>query len=141
VREARAGDKVKVHYRGFLEDGTVFDSSREREPAEFLLGGGKFIPGFEHAVVGMTEGDTKEVSIEPEEAYGSYRKNLLFVVDKSKVATDVEAHVGMELRVQSSKGTFYFIVRDMTEDTLTLDANHPLAGKVLNFQIELLAVL
>jgi peptidylprolyl isomerase len=141
MTEAKLGDKVRLHYEGSLEDGSVFDSSRDREPVELVLGRGAFIPGFENAVVGMTAGDTKEISIDPEEAYGSYRKDLLFIVEKSKVPAHVKPQVGMELRFRSSKGTFYFIVRDVAEDTVTLDANHRLAGKVLNFEVELLTIL
>ncbi len=141
-QQVKAGDTVRVHYSGFLEDGTVFDSSLERDPFEFTLGQGMVIPGFEDAVMDMKVGETKTVDIPNEKAYGPYRDELLVVVEKSQVPPHIEPSVGMALQIRTPEGTVTNVnVTDMDDDTITLDANHPLAGKDLIFEIKLVEIL
>jgi peptidylprolyl isomerase len=142
MAEAKLGDRVRVRYRGFLNDGTVFDSSPAVEPLEFTIGEEKIIPGFEQAVIGMREGDTKGVSIPPEDGFGHRRKDLVLIVNKSDIPAQINPHLGMELEIRSHHGgTAPVTVTDVTEETVTLDANHELAGKELNFKIELVEIL
>jgi peptidylprolyl isomerase len=138
---AKVGDKVRVRYRGFLNDGTMLNSP-EMEPLEFTIGEEVVIPGFEQAVIGMKEGDTKGVSIPPEDGFGPRRKDLVLVVNKSDIASHINPHLGMELEIRSyDGGTASVTVTDITEETITLDGNHELAGKELNFKIELIEII
>ena len=140
--EARNGDTVKVHYTGMLEDGTIFDSSREREPLEFTIDEGQLIPGFEEAVKGMTPGETKTVEIPPEKAYGPRYEDAVLQVPRDRMPEGLDPQVGDQLQVQSTSGqTFPALVTEVTDKVVTLDANHPLAGKTLTFEIELVAIL
>lgn len=143
MSKVKEGDTVKVHYTGKLEDGTVFDTSRQRnEPLEFTLGEGQLIPGFEKAVVGLEVGDDTTVDIPSKEAYGERREELEVVVPKSDLPDSVEPEVGMQLQMQQ-KGSQQAIpvqITDVTDDQVTLDANHPLAGKKLTFDIELVEI-
>jgi FKBP-type peptidyl-prolyl cis-trans isomerase 2 len=142
MAQAKKGDIVRVHYRGLLQDGTVFDSSLEREPFEFTLGQGMVISGFENAILGMNEGETKRVEIKAEDAYGSYRDDLLMIVEKSMLPPNIDPIVGMNLRISSPDGNYKVVtVIDVTDNTITLDANHPLAGKDLIFEIKLLEII
>ncbi|HNT69981.1 MAG TPA: peptidylprolyl isomerase [Syntrophorhabdaceae bacterium] len=139
--EAKENDKVKVHYKGSLQDGTVFDSSENRQPLEFTIGQGMVIPGFEKGVVGMCEGDTKVISIEAEEAYGAYRQDLVGVVDKSRIPDDIDLKIGMVLQVRSPEGSVTnVVVSAITDNDVTLDMNHPLAGKELLFEVTLVEI-
>jgi len=139
--QAKMGDKVKVHYTGFLEDGSVFDSSLEGEPFEFTLGEGKVIKGFEDAIIGMNEGETKTISIPPEDAYGPYRNDLIITINRSEISLGFEPIVNMPLQLHSPEGkVFNVVIKSVTEDTIELDANHPLAGKRLLFEIKLLKI-
>ena len=141
MAQAKTGDAVKVHFNGFLGDGTLFGSSRGNEPIELTIGEGKLIPGFESAVIDMEEGDKKTVTIPPEDAFGLYRKNLVTTVNKSKIGSDVEPEVGKTLIFRGGEDqNVTATVRDVTENEVTLDANHPLAGKELTLEIELLEV-
>lgn len=141
MAQVKTGDKVKVHYVGSLEDGTVFDSSREGEPMEFAVGERMLIPGFEDAVIGMSVGDSKTVSIPPEDAYGSSIEELVTVVERSQIPSSLEPKIGMMLQANSDDGMVVpFTVKEVTEDSVTLDGNHPLAGKGLTFKIELLEI-
>ncbi|RMD93594.1 MAG: peptidylprolyl isomerase [Calditrichaeota bacterium] len=138
---AKSGDKVKVHYKGMLDDGTVFDSSFDSEPLEFVIGENMVIPGFENAVKGMNVGDTKKFSVPPEEAYGPYREDLVVEIDRSHVPPHIDLELGMMLQVRSQEGSVTNVkVTEIGEETVTLDANHPLAGKALTFEIELVDV-
>ena len=138
---ADKGDTVKIHYTGKLEDGTVFDSSREREPLEFKIGEGKLIPGFEKAVEGMDEGDNKTFNIPAEEAYGQVRDELIAEFDKSDFPEHIEPKEGMMLQLKNQNGQPMNVqVKDVGEEKVILDGNHPLAGKDLTFDIELLDV-
>ncbi|MEK7851198.1 MAG: peptidylprolyl isomerase [Deltaproteobacteria bacterium] len=142
MAQVKAGDKVRVHYVGSLEDGTVFDSSREGEPMEFAVGERMLIPGFEDAVIGMSAGDSKTVSIPPEDAYGSHIEELITVVERSQIPTSLEPKIGMMLQADSDDGMVVpFTVKEVTEDSVILDGNHPLAGKGLTFEIELLEIV
>ncbi|MDJ0800005.1 MAG: peptidylprolyl isomerase [Calothrix sp. MO_167.B12] len=139
--QAKVGDSVKVHYTGKLGDGTVFDSSAEREPLEFAIGERQVIPGFESAMVGMGIGESKTVTIPSEEAYGPHRQELVIVVEKEQIPTDVSLNVGQLLQIsQSDDQVIPVVVTDISESHVTLDANHPLAGQELTFDIELVEI-
>jgi peptidylprolyl isomerase len=138
----KEGDTVKVHYTGKLNDGSVFDSSQDREPLEFTLGEGQLIPGFENAVTGMEEGDSTTVDIPIDEAYGERRDDLELEVAKNELPDNVEPEVGMQLQMQQQESGEAVPVQitKVEDEKVTLDANHPLAGKDLTFDIELLEV-
>lgn len=136
------GDSVKVHYTGKLNDGSVFDSSEDREPLEFTLGEGQLIAGFEKAVIGMETGDSTTVNIPSDQAYGERREDLELEVAKSELPEDIAPEVGMQLQMQqqqSGKAVPVQII-EVAEEKITLDANHPLAGKDLIFDIEVLEI-
>ncbi len=137
---AKKGSTVKVHYKGTLEDGTEFDSSVGRDPLEFTVGGGKLIPGFDRAVLGMGVGESKTVKIPADDAYGSRREELVMTLKRKALPSDVDPTVGEELELQQGDDVFVVRVTDVSEDDVTLDANHPLAGKTLIFEIELVEV-
>ncbi|MFC2025213.1 peptidylprolyl isomerase [Chloroflexota bacterium] len=138
---ANDGDTVKVHYTGTLEDGTIFDTSREREPLEFTLGEGQLIPGFEEAVRGMRVGQVKTATIPVEEAYGPHRDDLVMIVERDQLPENMEPGIGEQLQMQEADGrTTVFVVTDVSETSITVDANHPLAGKDLTFEIELVEI-
>lgn len=143
MAKVKEGDTVKVHYTGKLKDGSVFDTSRQRnEPLEFTLGQGQLIPGFEKAVVGLTVGDNATVNIPPEEAYGEHREDLEVEVSKSDLPDNVEPEVGMQLQMQQ-QGSGQAIpvqITEVNDESVILDANHPLAGKDLTFDIELVEI-
>lgn len=138
---AKKGDVVRVHYRGTLDDGTEFDSSKGREPLQFVVGAGQMIQGFDKAVDGMELGSSVTVRIEAEEAYGPVRGDMLIQVPREHVPDDLGAEVGMQLEMAQPNGhAMQVTVREITEETVTLDANHPLAGQALTFEIELVEV-
>ncbi len=139
---AKTNDRVKVHYKGFLRDGTVFDSSLGKEPFVFVIGEGSVIPGFERGIVGMCAGDTKTIALPPEEGYGLRKEELCAVVARSRIPSTINLRQGMKLEVQSSSGTSaQAVVLEVTDSDVTLDLNHPLAGKELLFELELLEIL
>lgn len=140
MSKVKDGDTVKVHYTGKLtEDGSVFDSSREREPLEFTLGDGQLIPGFEEAVIGMEEGDDTTVELESKDAYGERREDLELEVAKDDLPDNVDPQVGMQLQMQQQENGRAIPVQitAVEDEFVKLDANHPLAGKDLTFDIEL----
>jgi peptidylprolyl isomerase len=142
MSQAQSGDTVRIHYTGKLNDGTQFDSSAGRDPLEFALGSGQVIPGFDNAVEGMAVGDTKSVAIQPTEAYGERHEQLVQDVPKSALPDDMNPAVGMQLQGQDPQGQMTrFVVTAVTAETITLDANHPLAGQTLNFDLELVAIV
>jgi peptidylprolyl isomerase len=144
MAQAKAGDTVRVHYEGQLSDGTIFDSSLEREPIEFILGQDTVIPGFEQAVIGMEVGESKDVSIPPEEGFGDYSEDLVVNIEKTILPPDINPEVGMQLEVSSEEEeetSRVFTIADIAEDSITLDGNHPLAGAEIAFKIELLEIL
>ncbi len=141
MSKIKEGDTVKVHYTGKLEDGSVFDSSREKEPLEFTLGKGQLIPGFEKAVTDMEVGESTQVTIPAEEAYGDPREDLIISVPKSQLPDDVEPKVGLQLQVNQPNGEPVPVrVTEVGDENLELDANHPLAGRDLTFDIEVVDV-
>ncbi|MFC1910756.1 peptidylprolyl isomerase [Chloroflexota bacterium] len=132
------GDTVKVHYTGKLDDGTVFDCSVEREPLEFTLGEGKMIPGFEKAVDGMEIGETRAVTIAAKEAYGPHRPEMVLEIDRGQLPKEMTPEVGQLLKMRDPNGrTAVVTITGIGEEKVTLDANHPLAGKDLIFEINL----
>lgn len=138
--QAASGDTVRIHYTGRLEDGTVFDTSREREPLTFVLGSGQVIPGFDEAVTGMEVGDEKTVTISAEDAYGPRRDEMILSYPLGDLPDGVDPQVGQSLQMSTPEGqTFQVRVTERDEESLTLDANHPLAGRDLTFDIELVA--
>ena len=142
MREAQQGDTVRIHYTGKLDDGTVFDSSEGREPLEFTIGQEQVIPGFEKGVLGMKPADTRSITIEPDEAYGPYQDDMVFEVDRDRLPGDMEPQIGMELRVRTPDDVMIpVVIVDVTDDKVTIDANHPLAGRALTFDIELVEIV
>ena len=138
----KKGDTVKVHYTGTIADGTVFDTSKEREPLEFTLGEGKLIPGFEKAVEGMGVGDSSSVTIPSDEAYGEKKDEMVIDVERSQIPPDIKPEVGQQLQIQQKDGgAIPVVITDVTEQTVKLDANHPLAGQDLTFEIEVVEVV
>jgi peptidylprolyl isomerase len=141
MKRAESGATVKVHYTGRLDDGTVFDSSRDREPLEFTLGKGWLIKGFEDAVLEMSAGETKTVRVPSDEAYGSHREELMLRVDRTHFPPSIEPREGLILNLrQPDGGIMEVAITEVSEDSVTLDANHPLAGKDLIFEIEMMEV-
>jgi len=142
MAQAKEGDKVKVNYTGSLEDGTVFGSSSAEDPLEFTIGERNVLPSFENAIIGMNEGDIKTVSIHPEEAFGHRKEDLIFDVERAKLPSGVDLKLGGVLRVGSDAGQdFEVIITNIDYEVVTLDGNHPLAGKVLNLEIHLEKIL
>ncbi|MCD6567541.1 MAG: peptidylprolyl isomerase [Dehalococcoidia bacterium] len=141
VRMAQENDTVTVNYTGKLDDDTVFDSSIGKDPLQFTIGAGQMIPGFEKAVIGMKVGESKTVTIPAEEAYGSYREDLVQEVNRDELPPDMEPEVGRILQGSMMNGQVaIFTVTDVNDTTVTLDANHPLADQDLTFEIELLEI-
>ena len=141
MTEATEGNTVKVHYTGKLDDGTVFDSSEGREPLEFTIGQGQMIPGFERGVVGMEVGETRTLVIAADQAYGIHRPDGVFELDRSEIPTTIPLEVGMQLQATGPGGQpVTMTVAALSDDKVTMDANHPLAGKDLTFEIELVGI-
>ena len=142
MAQAKAGDTVKVHYTGKFEDDKVFDTSTDREPLEFTIGEGQMIPGFEEAVLGMNLDESKNVQIPADKAYGPHREDRVMVVDRSQLPENLEPKLGQQLQVNQEDGKgFVVTVTDVSESTVTLDGNHPLAGKDLLFNIQLVEIV
>lgn len=142
MTQAKSGDTVRIHYTGTLDDGTQFDSSDGRDPLEFTLGGGQVIPGFDSAVDGMAVGESKSVAIPPDEAYGQRHEQLVQQVPKTALPEDMEPAAGMQLQSQGPDGqVMNLVVTEVADDSITVDANHPLAGQALTFAIELVEIV
>lgn len=142
MSKVKNGDTVKVHYTGKLEDGSIFDSSQQRDPLEITLGEGKLIPGFEKAVVGLAVGDTTTANIESADAYGERREDLELSIERNQLPEDIEPEVGMQLQLNQPNGQPVPVqITDVEDETITIDANHPLAGKNLTFDIELVEIV
>lgn len=143
MRAAKVGDTVRVHYRAKLTDGSVFDDTFDRAPLRFTIGGGQLIPGFEKAIVGMKPGDSKKTELPAEEAFGPYHEDMVAVVPKSSLAdASVEPQVGESLPLPTPDGPPVEVtVTEITESTVTVDANHPLAGEDLSLDIELVEIV
>lgn len=141
MSEAKKGNTVKVHYTGSLNDGSVFDSSQGREPLEFTLGEERVIPGFENAVVGMSPGDKKKETIPADEAYGPRRDDMVLEVDRDQLPENVEPEVGLQLQMTTTDGRQVPVkIAEVEDSKVKLDANHPLAGKDLVFDLELVEI-
>ncbi|MBW1967688.1 MAG: peptidylprolyl isomerase [Deltaproteobacteria bacterium] len=142
MAQAKSGDTVKVHYTGKLEDGTVFDTSANRDPLEFTIGDGKIIPSFEQGVVGMSPGESRTTEIPADNAYGPHRREMVVEIDRNQFPAEVNPKVGERLQIPQKDGKMIIVaVTDVSESTVTLDANHPLAGKDLTFDIELVEIV
>lgn len=141
MAQAKEGDTVKVHYTGRLDDGTVFDTSADRDPLEFTVGTGRVIPGFEEGIVGMNTGESKTVTIPADKAYGPHHKEMQVEIARENLPEGLDPEVGDQLQVRGPDGNPVLVmVTDTNESTITLDANHPLAGKDLIFDIELVEI-
>lgn len=141
MSQAKAGDTVRMHYSGTLADGTQFDSSKGRDPLEFQLGSGQIIPGLDSALQGMAEGDTKQVVVEPSEAYGDRDPARIQAVPREQIPDHIPVDPGTQLQMQTPDGqTLPVMVTDANDSEVTLDANHPLAGQKLTFDVELVEI-
>ncbi len=141
MSEAKSGDTVKVHFTGRLENGEVFTKSEDEKPLELTLGAGQLIEGFERGIVGMKVGDKKTITVPPEQGYGSRQEELVVEMDRHDLPDHITPAVGKALRVRRHDGDdIHLIIMDMNEDTVTLDANHPLAGVTLFFELELVEI-
>lgn len=139
---AKKGNRVKVHYTGKLQDGTIFDSSIDREPLEFVVGDGNMIKGFDKAVEGMQKGETVTANIPSSEAYGERRTDMMVEVPIDQVPENINPAVGQQLSIQQANGqAMPVVVTAVSDDKITLDANHPLAGKDLTFEINLVEIV
>jgi len=137
MSKAKKGDTVKVHYTGRLDDGTVFNSSENRQPLEFKIGEGQVIAGFEEAVIGMDKGDSKTIKIHADKAYGPHREDMVIEVDRDKLAADKVPKKGELWQIsRDNDDPIIVMVVDVSDDKVTLDANHPLAGEDLTFEIQ-----
>jgi peptidylprolyl isomerase len=142
TEQAKQGNTVKVHYTGKLDDGSVFDSSEGREPLEFTIGEGRVIKGFEEAVVGSSLGEKKSATIPSDQAYGPHMPEMVVEVDRSNLPPDVAPEVGDQLEMHTASGQPVVVtVTEVSEESVTLDANHPLAGRDLTFDIEVVEIV
>ena len=142
MQQVQQGDKVKVHYHGKLTDGTTFDSSEGREPLEFEVGSGMVIKGFDDGVTGMSVGEKKTINIPFEEAYGAKNPEMVIEMPKDRFPKDMELEVGMPLAMSDGQGQqFQVVIVEIREDVVVLDANHPLAGQDLTFDLELVEIV
>ncbi len=136
------GDTVRLHYVGKLENGETFDSTFEEQPAEFRVGSDQVLPGIEKAVMGMKPGERKTVDIPADDAYGTYRKDRVITVNRSRVPESVELEIGKRLQLQRTDGTKDHVwVTNLTDSEVTLDGNHPLTGQDLTFELQLVDIL
>ncbi|MEI6948834.1 peptidylprolyl isomerase [Paraflavisolibacter sp. H34] len=142
MQQVKSGDKVRVHYHGKLRSGETFDSSQGRDPLEFTVGGGQVIKGFDQGVMGMQVGEKKTVEIEVEDAYGEKSQDMVIEFPKNQFPPDMKPEAGMQLMMNNGAGqSFPVVVAEVKEDTVVLDANHPLAGQDLIFDIELVEIV
>jgi peptidylprolyl isomerase len=143
MRPAKQGDTVRVHYRGKLQDGSVFDETFDHEPLRFTIGGGQLIPGFEEAVVGMEPGDSKTAELPVEKAFGPYLEERVVEVPKNQFARgDPQPIVGEHVPIPQPDGSpIDVIVTEVTESKVTVDFNHPFAGQDLTIDIKLLEIV
>jgi len=143
VAQAKSGDKVIVHYSGSLEDGTIFSSTYEEdEPFEFTIGGKDVLQSFQDAVIGMSEGETKTISVPPEDGYGEHKAEFVLKMEKAQAPPELELEAGKRLQIRLTDGTTRIVtVLAITEDSVILDANDPLAGRTLQFEIELIEIV
>lgn len=141
MTEAKSGDTVRLHYKGTLDDGSVFDSSEGRDPLEFTVGAGQIIPGLDRAIPGMQVGDEKTVRIEADDAYGPHDPAARQPVPRAQIPANVPLEAGLQLQAQTENGQMMTVtVVEFSDEEVVLDANHPLAGKALTFAIELTGI-
>ena len=142
MQQVKKGDKVKVHYHGRLDNGETFDKSEGREPLEFEVGSGMVIKGFDDGVTGMVVGDKKTINIPFDEAYGPRNPDMMIEMPKDRFPKDMEVEVGMPLGMSDGQGQQYqVVVAEVKDDVVILDANHPLAGQDLVFDLELVEII
>lgn len=141
MAKAKKGDKVSVHYKGTLDDGTVFDSSEGREPLEFELGTGQVIPGFDAGITGMEKGEKKTIKIPCADAYGESVPEAIIKVPREEVPPHIKPEIGMQLQLMTEDNEVAVaVIKAFDDKEITLDGNHPLAGKDLTFEIELVEI-
>ena len=137
MTKAKTGDKVKVHFEGYLEDNTVFGSTTDEEPFEFTIGEKNMMPGFENAVIGMQKGETKTITLSPEEAYGSHKKELVHVMDRSSFPQEINLEIGKRLQVRTQDGKYVIVtIKDITDYSIIINENDNLESKKLIFKIK-----
>jgi len=142
MSQAQVGDTVRVHYQATSKDGLIFDSTTQLTPLQFTIGNEEIIPAFEKALVGMMVGDKKEIALTAEEAFGPYLQELVTTIPRAQLPPDISFEIGQHLQVQQPDGSAVIVkVVNTTDDFVTFDANHPLAGKDLTFQIELIEIV
>jgi len=142
MTKAAKGDTVKVHYRGTLEDGSEFDSSHDRDPLTVTVGGGEVIPGFDQALEGMAPGDSKTVTVESGDAYGEHQPEMVQKIERARIPGEIELQVGGVLQATAPDGQVVRLtVTEFDDETVTLDANHPLAGNDLTFDLHLVEIV
>lgn len=138
MAQAKNGDTVKVHYKGTLKDGTIFDSSEGRDPLQFKIGTGQVISGFENGVIGMEIGETKIINIPSDKAYGPHLEEYIAKVERQQLPKDLKPEIGQQLQIKLESGeVIQVILIAADENSVTLDANHPLSGHDLNFEVKL----
>lgn len=140
MKQAKEGDTVSLHYKGSFEDGTVFDSSDTHGALRFTVGKGMVIPGFDEAVLGMKPGEAKTVTIPPEKGYGLRNEELLMKIDRKELPPDLDPAVGQRIEFSKGEQRLQLTVAEVSEEAVTFDANHPLAGKTLVFELLLLEI-
>ena len=143
MAKAKPGDRVMVHYNGSLEDGTIFSSTYEEdEPFEFTIGEESILPSFQNAVIGMKEGEKRTISVPPEDGYGEHKSEFVLKMERAQAPPELELEVGKRLQIRLNDGTTRVVtVLAINEDSVVLDANDPLAGKTLQFEIELVQIV
>ncbi len=141
MEQAKKGDKVKIHYHGKLNDGSTFDSSAGREPLAFEIGSGMVIPGFDDGVTGMTVGEKKTINIPAAQAYGEVSEEMIMEFPLNQFPADMVPEIGMQLTMSNNQGqNFPVVILELKDESVLLDANHPLAGKELIFDLELVEI-
>lgn len=141
MQQVQAGDEIKVHYHGKLSNGETFDSSEGGEPLKFKVGSGEVIKGFDEGVIGMKSGDKKTIIIPVEDAYGEKHEKMMFEFPRDQFPDDISPEVGMPLEMSNESGeNFRVVISEVNNDNVTLDANHPLAGEALTFDLELVEI-
>ena len=142
MSRAKAGDVVRVHFTGTLDNGNIFASTKDGEPLEFTIGGGSTFQNFEEDIIGMKVGDTKKITVEPDDGFGQRDDNLVFKVDKEGEPQELMLEVGKKLQMKQENGKVVdMIVTEVEGETITLDANYPLAGKTLTFDVKLMEIV